>query len=243
MHDRAQDQRHDHDTADQLEWTPDDVAKRGATQQDKPVERGKHLRRMTGADPSATLEIEEEANSERHQEDDRDDPGGMNENELADIASIMRPEQRQLAQSSRCRGKEGRCLVEAAEAGEEGPTGERDEDEERDQRKDRLPPMHHGVGDLGGEGASGHDPDDGSGGIAGSTRQLPVKSSHGDDGSGCQRPKCPRQREAQFPEQESPRASGDKTEDGPGRGAAGKFAQHPWTTAPRLGRLRIVKHP
>ena len=198
---------------------------------------------MSGPRLSTTLQIEEEANGERHQEDNGDDPGGMDEHELADIAAVLRPEQRQLAQSARRGGKEGRCLVKAAEAREEGPTGQRDEDEERDQREDRLPPMHHGARHLGGEGASGHDPDDGSGGIAGGTRQFPVKSSHGDDGSGCQRPKCPRQREAQSPEQASPRASRDKTEKGPGRGAAGKFAQHPWTTAPRLGRLRIVKHP
>ena len=118
----------------------------------------------------------------------------MNEHELTDIASVLCPEQRQLAQSSRCRGKEGRRPVEAAEAGEEHPTRQRDEHEKRDQREDRLPPMHHGTRDLRGEGASGHDPNDGSGGIAGGIRQLPLKSGHGDDGSGRQRPKRPRQR-------------------------------------------------
>ena len=133
------------------------------------------------------------------------------------MPAILRPEQRQLAQSSRCRGKEGRRLVEAAEAGEERPTGQRDEHEERDQREDRLPPMHHGARDLRGEGASGHDPDDGSGGIAGGIRQLPVKSGHGDDGSGRQRPERPRQREAQSLEHGSARAARDKAEKGPDR--------------------------
>ena len=166
----------------------------------------------------------------------------MNEHELADIAAVLRPEQRQLAQSARRRGKEGRCLVEAAEAGEEGPAGERDEDEERDQRKDRLPPMHHGAGDLRGEGASGHDPDDGSGGIAGGIRQFPVKSSHGDDGSGCQRPERPRQREAQPLEHGLRPRSPRQNREGPGpRVMLPSLLNIPGRPAPRPARFDAVE--
>jgi hypothetical protein len=61
----------------------------------------------------------------------------MYENELADIAPVLRSKQRQLAQSSRGRGEEGRRLVEAAEAGEERPASQGDEDKERDERDNR----------------------------------------------------------------------------------------------------------
>ena len=154
------------------------------------------------------------------------------------MPAVLRPEQRQLAQSSRRRGKEGCRPVEAAEAGEEHPARQRDEHEERDQREDRLPPMHHGTRDLRGEGASGHDPDDGSGGIAGGIRQLPLKSGHGDDGSGRQRPERPRQREAQPLENGSARTARDEAEKGPDRKDAAKFTLNiPGRLLPEPGPL------
>jgi hypothetical protein len=54
---------------------------------------------VNGFYPSTPLQIEEEANGKRHQKDDCDNPGGMYENELADIAPVLRSKQRQLAQS------------------------------------------------------------------------------------------------------------------------------------------------
>lgn len=119
MDDRAQDQWHDHDTTDHLERTSDNVAQGGAPQQDQPVECGKHLRFMNGSRLSTAFQIKEEPNSEWHQKDHCNDPGGMNEHELTDIAPVLSSQQRQLTQTSRGRGEVGRGLVEAAEAGEE----------------------------------------------------------------------------------------------------------------------------